>query len=121
MRGHTFALLGDAGLVGRLAHRSCSWIRVPAADIKKPLTQEGSPCCLNWSGQHGRESRSRSVTRPAYRDGPLPEPHALGLRLVAEGVKDDDTAAALAALGCDVAQGFAIARPCRSPTSAPGW
>jgi diguanylate cyclase len=37
--------------------------------------------------------------------------HALGLRLVAEGVEDDDTAAALAALGCDVAQGFAIARP----------
>jgi len=30
---------------------------------------------------------------------------------VAEGVEDDDTAAALAALGCDVAQGFAIARP----------
>jgi len=24
------------------------------ADIKKPLTQEGLPCCLNASDQHGR-------------------------------------------------------------------
>jgi len=37
--------------------------------------------------------------------------HALGLSLVAEGVEDDATAATPAALGCDVAQGFAIARP----------
>jgi EAL domain-containing protein (putative c-di-GMP-specific phosphodiesterase class I) len=37
--------------------------------------------------------------------------HALGLRLVAEGVEDAATGAALARLGCDVAQGFAIARP----------
>jgi EAL domain-containing protein (putative c-di-GMP-specific phosphodiesterase class I) len=37
--------------------------------------------------------------------------HALGLRLVAEGVEDAATGAALARLGCDIAQGFAIARP----------
>ena len=37
--------------------------------------------------------------------------HALGLRLVAEGVEDDATGAVLARLGCDVAQGYAIARP----------
>jgi diguanylate cyclase (GGDEF)-like protein len=37
--------------------------------------------------------------------------HALGLRLVAEGVEDDATGAALARLGCDIAQGYAIARP----------
>ena len=37
--------------------------------------------------------------------------HALGLRLVAQGVEDLVTAEVLAALGCDVAQGFAIARP----------
>jgi diguanylate cyclase (GGDEF)-like protein len=37
--------------------------------------------------------------------------HALGLRLVAEGVEDDATGAMLAELGCDVAQGYAIARP----------
>jgi diguanylate cyclase (GGDEF)-like protein len=37
--------------------------------------------------------------------------HDLGLRLVAEGVEDAATGAVLARLGCDVAQGFAIARP----------
>jgi diguanylate cyclase len=37
--------------------------------------------------------------------------HALGLRLVAEGVEDDATGEALRRLGCDVAQGYAIARP----------
>ncbi|TFV44200.1 bifunctional diguanylate cyclase/phosphodiesterase [Blastococcus sp. TF02A-35] len=37
--------------------------------------------------------------------------HALGMTLVAEGVEDDETAAVLAALGCDVAQGWAVARP----------
>jgi diguanylate cyclase (GGDEF)-like protein len=37
--------------------------------------------------------------------------HDLGLSLVAEGVEDDATAAVLADLRCDVAQGYAIARP----------
>jgi EAL domain-containing protein (putative c-di-GMP-specific phosphodiesterase class I) len=37
--------------------------------------------------------------------------HALGLRLVAEGVEDFETGAVLTQLGCDVAQGYAIARP----------
>ncbi|MGY1828536.1 putative bifunctional diguanylate cyclase/phosphodiesterase [Blastococcus sp. SYSU DS0541] len=37
--------------------------------------------------------------------------HALGLNLVAEGVETLATSAALARLGCDVAQGYAIARP----------
>jgi EAL domain-containing protein (putative c-di-GMP-specific phosphodiesterase class I) len=32
------------------------------------------------------------------------------LRVVAEGVEDEATLAALAALGCDVAQGFYFAR-----------
>ena len=37
--------------------------------------------------------------------------HALGLRLVAEGIEDAETGGALARLGCDIAQGYAIARP----------
>jgi EAL domain-containing protein (putative c-di-GMP-specific phosphodiesterase class I) len=41
--------------------------------------------------------------------------HALGLRLVAEGVEDDRTAGLLGALGCDVGQGFGIARPMPVP------
>ena len=36
---------------------------------------------------------------------------ALGLRVVAEGVEDDATRAALAARGCDVAQGYLVSRP----------
>ncbi len=37
--------------------------------------------------------------------------HAMGLRMVAEGVEDADTARRLSALGCDVAQGFHYAHP----------
>ena len=35
----------------------------------------------------------------------------LGMDMVVEGVEDAATGAALARLGCDIAQGFAIARP----------
>jgi EAL domain-containing protein (putative c-di-GMP-specific phosphodiesterase class I) len=37
--------------------------------------------------------------------------HDLGLSMVAEGVEDQATGDALAALGCDLAQGYGIARP----------
>jgi EAL domain-containing protein (putative c-di-GMP-specific phosphodiesterase class I) len=37
--------------------------------------------------------------------------HDLGLSLVAEGVETVATSAALARLGCDVAQGYAVAHP----------
>jgi diguanylate cyclase (GGDEF)-like protein len=37
--------------------------------------------------------------------------HNLQLSVVAEGVEDQDTLRALAAMGCDIAQGFGIARP----------
>ncbi|MEA2471531.1 MAG: diguanylate cyclase [Thermoleophilaceae bacterium] len=37
--------------------------------------------------------------------------HSLGMRVVAEGVENDETWQRLAALGCDLIQGFAIARP----------
>ncbi len=46
--------------------------------------------------------------------------HRLGLEVVAEGVEDDATLAVLRALGCDLAQGFGIARP--MPADAvPAW
>jgi EAL domain-containing protein (putative c-di-GMP-specific phosphodiesterase class I) len=35
----------------------------------------------------------------------------LGLRVVAEGVEDNDTWHALDALGCDVIQGYYVCRP----------
>ena len=37
--------------------------------------------------------------------------HNLGLSVVGEGVEDDATLSALRALGCDVAQGYYVARP----------
>jgi diguanylate cyclase (GGDEF)-like protein len=41
--------------------------------------------------------------------------HSLGLRLVAEGVENETTAAVLAQSGCDVAQGFFFARALPAP------
>jgi hypothetical protein len=41
--------------------------------------------------------------------------HHLGISLVAEGVEDEATAVVLKDLGCDVAQGYAIARPMPVP------
>ena len=37
--------------------------------------------------------------------------HAMGLRIVAEGIEDEDTLDLLAGLGCDFAQGYCICRP----------
>jgi diguanylate cyclase (GGDEF)-like protein len=37
--------------------------------------------------------------------------HALGMRVVAEGVEDNDTLTVLSGAGCDLAQGFFISRP----------
>ena len=44
--------------------------------------------------------------------------HELGMRVVAEGVEDDEVLAALAAMGCDIAQGYGIARPADARTTA---
>jgi EAL domain-containing protein (putative c-di-GMP-specific phosphodiesterase class I) len=37
--------------------------------------------------------------------------HAMGLRIVAEGIEDTATLDLLSELGCDVAQGYCISRP----------
>ena len=37
--------------------------------------------------------------------------HALGLRMVAEGVEDEPTLEVLRRLGCDLVQGWHLARP----------
>jgi len=46
--------------------------------------------------------------------------HDLGFEVVAEGVEDRETWELLAALGCDVAQGYHIARP-MAPAAVIGW
>jgi EAL domain-containing protein (putative c-di-GMP-specific phosphodiesterase class I) len=37
--------------------------------------------------------------------------HALGLRVVAEGIETAETAAELRALGCDIGQGYGLGQP----------
>jgi diguanylate cyclase (GGDEF)-like protein len=46
--------------------------------------------------------------------------HALGLRVVAEGIEDRVTWDALAEMGCDVAQGYYLSRPL-APDALAGW
>jgi len=46
--------------------------------------------------------------------------HNMGLRVVAEGVEDEETWWRLAAYGCDYIQGFWISRPI-SPNALPDW
>ena len=40
--------------------------------------------------------------------------HDLGLRVIAEGVEDQQTLERLALLGCDLAQGYHLSRPLRA-------
>jgi len=51
---------------------------------------------------HGNEAIVRAILQMA---------HALELEVVAEGVEDESTWAALEAMGCDVAQGYYLCRP----------
>jgi diguanylate cyclase (GGDEF)-like protein len=59
------------------------------------------------------DDRDRFIVRGAIRLG-----HDLGMRIVAEGVEDQQTLVALGALGCDAAQGYFIHRP--APAEALG-
>ena len=52
------------------------------------------------------ETRNAAVVRSVVDLG-----HSLGLRVVAEGVEDQDCYDALRAMGCDVAQGYLLSRP----------
>ena len=46
--------------------------------------------------------------------------HNLGLHVVAEGVETDQIVDVLAAVDCDIAQGYLLARP-MPPDQLPGW
>jgi EAL domain-containing protein (putative c-di-GMP-specific phosphodiesterase class I) len=60
-------------------------------------------------------SRDGAIVRSAIDLG-----HSLGLSVVAEGVEDTSTLAALVNLGCDVVQGYYVARP-MSPGLLTDW
>ncbi|HUY25395.1 MAG TPA: EAL domain-containing protein, partial [Candidatus Saccharimonadales bacterium] len=49
--------------------------------------------------------------------------HALGLRVVAEGIEDNATLTVLTGMGCDLAQGYFIGRPMPADqlTERPGF
>jgi EAL domain-containing protein (putative c-di-GMP-specific phosphodiesterase class I)/GGDEF domain-containing protein len=54
----------------------------------------------------GRSARDAVITRSI-----VDLAHGLGMKVVAEGVEDAQTAALVAGLGCDVGQGYFFARP----------
>lgn len=62
-----------------------------------------------------RSAESRTVIRSIIELG-----HSLGLRATAEGVEDTESLAYLKTIGCDLAQGFLIARPMSGP-AARAW
>jgi EAL domain-containing protein (putative c-di-GMP-specific phosphodiesterase class I) len=51
-------------------------------------------------------SRDLDVVRSTIELG-----HSIGLRIVAEGIEDNETLALLSGLGCDFAQGYCIGKP----------
>ena len=55
------------------------------------------------------------TTDAAIVDATIRLAHALGIRVVAEGVEDEATWAALDALDCDLIQGYALSRPVPGP------
>ncbi len=65
-------------------------VKIDCAFIKDMLTDRRAAC----------------ITRTVIDLG-----HNLGLRVVAEGVEDQETCALLAAWGCDVGQGYLFSRP----------
>jgi EAL domain-containing protein (putative c-di-GMP-specific phosphodiesterase class I) len=56
--------------------------------------------------QGGKNEREVDLVRSTIELG-----HSMGLRIVAEGIEDDETLKLLAELGCDSAQGYCISRP----------
>ena len=79
-------------------HSSLSYLkRLPVCELKIDRS---------FIGAVSTDARDASIVRSTVELG-----HNLGLRVVAEGVEDADALAQLAALGCDLAQGFHICRP----------
>jgi EAL domain-containing protein (putative c-di-GMP-specific phosphodiesterase class I) len=62
-----------------------------------------------------RSRESRTIVNATIQLG-----HSLGLRVTAEGVEDRESFEVLGELGCDLAQGYYIARP-MAPGEIDGW
>ena len=93
------------------------WTR-PASACRSTTSAPATP---RWRGSRAsRSARSRSTapscarcTAPSCRSSAttIELAHALGLRVVAEGIEDEGTLLALRELGCDLAQGYHLSRP----------
>lgn len=69
----------------------------------------------SFTAQLTADRRTRAIV-----SGTLEIAHELGLRLIAEGVEDDDTSALLRGMGCDRSQGYLHSRP-MPPDEADSW
>jgi diguanylate cyclase len=58
------------------------------------------------AGLAGKDGRDQKLVQATIELG-----HALGLRVIAEGIEDRATLDVLTRLGCDLAQGYFISRP----------
>jgi diguanylate cyclase (GGDEF)-like protein/PAS domain S-box-containing protein len=88
-------------------HSSLTRVRtLPLAELKIDRS---------FVGTFADDKQAEAIVRSTINLG-----HDLGLRIVAEGVEDAETLSHLAALGCDVAQGWHVARP-MPPADLPDW
>lgn len=88
---------------------SLSYLRtLPASEVKLDRSFVAGLSC-------DRTGRDAAIVRSV-----IDLAHALGMRAVAEGVEDAETLDILHRFGCDVAQGYSIARPAPADALAPG-
>jgi diguanylate cyclase (GGDEF)-like protein/PAS domain S-box-containing protein len=88
-------------------HSSLTRVRtLPLAELKVDRS---------FVGVFSDDQQAEAIVRSTINLG-----HDLGLRIVAEGVEDAETLAHLDTLGCDIAQGWHVARP-MPPADLPSW
>lgn len=81
-------------------------------DFMGTRTREGAPIrILNVVDEYTRVALGSSVARSIGAGDVIADAHALGLYDVAEGVEEEASLTTLASLGCDLAQGYYIAKP----------
>jgi len=96
-------------------YSSLTYLReLPVSEIK---IDKSFVIGMKGSGSPGNEVRSASNKAIVRSTSDLG--HNLGLRVVAEGVEDEAALELLRSYGCDLAQGYYIARPMTAEAFAP--
>ena len=114
-RDHREPLMTDPARAARARASCASWASGSRSTTSAPAIRRSRTCA---------PARRRAQDRPLVRrgDGHRATPaaivrstidlaHALGLRVVAEGIEDEATWRLLRAVGCDAAQGYHLSRP----------